>query len=663
MATKTAPRGKSISKGRQTVRIGGRDFNESKYRPSNKEQEMIQYIRRDFTYGKEIMEQPYEEFNNQDVVDRMNRLQRQFNSYQPPKSQDPDDAWKSNAKRPIIRNKVISIAAHITSSLLYPNVFAQNDKQEEDKAAALVAKDLMSWAGDQSKYEQNILYAIIAMLVNPCAIMETGYREVYRKVKVLQDDGTYKTEEIEDEDYSGFYDEIVPVDELYIGNIYEHDIQKQPYLIRRKVVDYESAARMYEKEYPNFKYVSPGLRITFSEENDTFYEQYDEDLQERLVEIVTYYNKLEDLELLVCNGVLLSKTDQPMTRKDKDYPFAKGIYSLIDEGKFFYGKSLVDEMLNDAEVVDTLYQMIIDGTYLEVMPYAIAYGAEEFHASIVAPGKITGLDKDSKVEMGNIKHNLGAGMNMLEKVEGSISESSSGPLSSGQGAAGNQTAYEISRLEQNAMTVLGLFGKMIGFFVRDYGKLRLDDILQYMTVGEVGKISGNKLTYKTFNLGDQNVKGKNKTKRLEFTTDDFPAEGMTEMDEINKSIDLMEQEEKMNNDTEIYKINPNIFRNLKYIVRVDATFMPIKNEAVKKALNLEAYDRAIQNPLADQEAVFKDFLLENYVPGESDKYIKEEQAMQEQAEGQQGGFNSLKDDILGGTKNEAKKELGIEKQV
>jgi len=52
-----------------------------------------------------------------------------------------------------------------------------------------------------------------------------------------------------------------------------------------------------------------------------------------------------------------------------------------------------------------------------------------------------------------------------------------------------------------------------------------------------------------------------------------------------------------------------------------------QSDNVKKALALELYDRAIANPLADQEAIFRDLLLGSYdsTRNDTDKYIKEKE--------------------------------------
>lgn len=596
----------------------------SRYQPSKEVKAITKQVMADFSLANEIRNKAYREFNDKSLLERMAIDQKRFNSYQAPQSTDPNEAWKSNAIRPITRNKIISIAAHITGSVIYPNIFAQNEQDEEDKDAALVMKDLMEWAGEQSDYERTFVYAVIAALVNPAVIIHTEFAEVKRKIKEITEKGTWTEKEVLDEVMSGFIDSIIPLDEIFLADFYIHNIQKQPYLIWRKAIPYSDAEAKYSDKKP-WEYVQPGLQVMFDEDNDTFYEQFEENLRERLVEEVIYWNRSKDLKLTFVNGILLSEPDQPNPRKDKKYPLAKTGYELIDEGKFAWYKSLAFKMDNDQQVIDTLYQMVIDGTFLQLMPPTAVYGSEALNSSVIIPGMVTAFaEKDTKMEAFVPQGNLQAGFNTLQKVEDSVSESSSDVLQAGQSNKGQQTAFEISRLEQNARTMLGLFGKMIGFVVKDFGDLRISDILQFMTVAEVSELT-NGLKFKSFVLADKMVDGKAKTRKIDFTTD-LPEEPITEEQKLDMSYGLLEEEGGLDSDVSICKVNPRLFRRMKYMVKVTPDIVTPPSENVAKALDLELYDRAITNPLADQEAITRDFLFGAYdrSKGDPDKYIRKQ---------------------------------------
>ncbi len=595
----------------------------SNYDPSDLVKSRLGELRRDYGRADLVRNGTYEEFNFLSLMDVVNRDRRAFNNHIDSPSNDPDDAWHANTIRPITRNKVISIAAHITASLMFPQVFAQNDRDEEDKGAALVMRDLNQWAADNSDYAHMFVKSVVKALVDPAAILYEGYAEVTRKIKEIQEDGSWTEKEIMDEVYSGFQNLLIPVEEFYIANAYESSMQKQPFLIWRRVIDFSEAQAKYQ-HLPEFKHVQPGVKVFYSDEQRGFYEMYDESLSGELVEELIYFNRSADLELRIVNGVLMDHPDRPIQRKDKKYPFTHMGYEFFGGTDFFYFKSLVDKMSSDQDVIDTLYNMIIDGTYLQIMPPAVVMGDEEIDSSVIAPGMITTLTEESKFQTINTNNNLNAGLAVLGKVESSLSESSTDPRQSGQrDGTTPPTAFEVARLESNAKTVLGLFGKMIAKFVEDFGNLRLATILQYMTVAEGVEMMGdsNRLKFRSFLMPvGEGESGKTKKIIFDETTP------TTAKERRSAGFKLLEEEDRKK--MSIVRVNPELFRRAKYMYKVKADFMPEQSDAVKKALSLEAYDRLIQNPIVDQKMVTADFLIESYRPGEADKYLKKEQPAQ-----------------------------------
>jgi hypothetical protein len=225
-------------------------------------------------------------------------------------------------------------------------------------------------------------------------------------------------------------------------------------------------------------------------------------------------------------------------------------------------------------------------------------------------------------------------MDTLMKVEESVSESSENPIENGQASGPDTTAYEISRLEQNSNTVLGLFIKMIASYVKQYGRIRIGDILQYLTIIDTDKITDDaELVYKTFL-----VKGSSKTesKKIEFT-DEVPDE-MTEDDMMKKSYDIKAKEDQLG--MEIAKVNPKLFRELCYMIVVSPDVIHPRSDDLERAMKLELYDRAMQNPMADQEKIFKDFLLGAYKDiKDPDDYVQQQQPQQQGQPGQPGQPN------------------------
>jgi archaellum component FlaF (FlaF/FlaG flagellin family) len=331
------------------------------------------------------------------------------------------------------------------------------------------------------------------------------------------------------------------------------------------------------------------------------------------------------------NAVLMTDFDNPNPRNDKLYPFSKFGYENIDEGKCFYYKSLAFKMQSDANIINTLYPMIVDGTYLNIFQPMVNIGSETIGSDVLVPGGVTTLsDPNSKITPIQVAGNLKAGMDTLMEVEKSVSESSEQPILNGDSAQSGTTAYEISRQEQNANTVLGLFIKMIAQFVRQYGRLRVGDIIQYLTIVDADKITDQPdLVYKSFIVKG---KGKDKSKKIQFTQD-VPEEPITAREKLDHSYKVLAEEERTG--MEIYKANPTLTRELCYKLIVSPDVLHPRSEDLERAQKLELYDRAIANPTANQEAVFKDFLLGAYHDiTEPDDYVQKQQPQMPQMQGQ-----------------------------
>lgn len=613
-------------------------------------------VMEDYGVGNKIMNTPYQEFDGRSVIDELNDGLKRFNLYKPPRSNDPDVSWRAQTIRPVLRNKLVSIAGHMVTPVGVPSFYAYDLAGEENKDAALVAKTLMEWSVDNTGYPKTFMMGIIQALATPAVILESGYVESWRIMREILSSGEIVSKEVLDEVLSGLKTSIVPVDELLISNVYEDEVQKQDFLIRNRKIQWHEAKAKYEHK-ENFKYVQRGLRLVFSKDQALFYQQYDKSLENYTEEII-YYNRRQDLKLIFVNGVLLTNPNNPIGRDDGKYPFAKSGYEPIGEGRFFYYKSAARKLANDSDTINTLYNMILDGQFLALMPPMAFYGEEELDSSVMVPGTMVNLNREDRMESINPRVNMRAGLEVLSTVESSVSESSQDAFRQGimQGAPG-RTALEISKLDDNAKKALGLFGNMISFLVKDFGELMLSDIIQHMTVAQADRIlgDGGRLKFRKFIVPDKVVNGKRLSFVLEFDTE-------VGLDPLKESFDLLKRNGGIKNPKQnVIRVNPSLFAQIKFIGRISLEDMTAPNKALNRALNIELYDRAIQNPLADQEAVFRDFLLESYKEGESDKYIKKQddlEAMTQEAEelrgvnqnmtGQITGSNSLTNSLIQG---------------
>lgn len=416
------------------------------YNPTEEENQVRALILKHFVLGSVNQYTPRVEFNDLSLIGRDQYDMMSFNTYQPNNGEawegNPQGAWRSRALRPVVRNKCMSIAAHATARLIFPKVFAFNENSDEQREAAEVIEDLMEWSGDISDYSHTALMRVITAMSSPASIGYTEYGEVTRLVKTHKDEsGKWIEKRVRDEAYPCFMDTIVPVNQLYIQNFYEPDIQKQGWLIWRKVYSFSEAQSKYMGIYENWKYVRPGVQTIYDDANRTFYYVYDPNMRQEDVEEITYWNKNLDLKITMVNGVMLTSHDNPNPRQDKLYPFDKFGYEPI-HNRFFYYKSLAFKLQHDAEIVNTLYQMVIDGTYLSIFKPMVNVGGEIIASDVIVPGAVTTLSSpDADLRAINVGSDLRSGLETLSVVEKSINESSQEPLQQGVAESSGTTAY------------------------------------------------------------------------------------------------------------------------------------------------------------------------------------------------------------------------------
>lgn len=598
----------------------------SGYSPSVEVKKLDGLIIADLQIGYQWLTRTWEEFNNRTLQEEMNETARAFNTYIPSRREDPMHSWRAQTRRPILRNKLISTIAHATKATLIPGIYAYDPlSSEQDQVAAMSMKSMINWVIQNSDYAEQFVNFVTQVVSQPAGIFEIGYNYATRKIR----DAEGNEKEVIDEELSGHYFDPVPCNELLIDNPYEPNIQRQRFVARRKLISFQEAKAVYGS-LDNFNFVSAGVTTTVDTESGLFYSIQDPELEGRLVEEITYYNRLEDLEITRLNGIIIGNPFSGARYLHKSYPFAKSINEPINGGKFFWGKSQANKLLPDEATINTLRNMFIDGTFLQMMPSFAVFGDEQPGQIAMVPGAMNGFDEDVKIQNISPTTDARAGLLAMQEIEKSMIETSSDPFRSGspQNLPDRMPAYSMAKLEENANTQLGLLMHNLMFCVTNVSTLLVSNILQYNTVPELSSGVDNDviLQYPSFVVEGEEEDGQEISKRLVFNSSFFAA-GLTDKDLSRK---ILQKEGLHETDSRIIMINPEPFRNLKYKAFAGTDTMQQRNSILDKALKLEAYDRLIQDPTIQQDPesmknVSRDFLIGAVAPGKAAKYMPGEQ--------------------------------------
>ena len=604
----------------------------SAYTETPEEMKASEEFLKDFRNGWQVMHVPRPEFNDLSLYQRHVVDMLAFNTYQPndgnPMMEDRLGGWKSQEIRPIVRNKAISIAAHETARVTIPKVFAFNPQNDEQVDPARVMGYLLDFAREQAKYQYEALFRVMQSLYSPISWGYTEYSTVYRLVKEDKTGGKWNYKVILDESESGFKHIAVSTDQVFFGNFFEKDAQKQDFIIWRRIISYDRAKQKYGGSR-NWQFVKPGIIVTMSDANDgNFYNVYDPQMRSEMVEEVIRWRKSNDTRTVKVNGVWMTECDEPNPRIDHQYPWDCFYYLPINE-RCIAGKSLVSTITPEATLINRQYQMINDAFTLNLYPPTVTTGSDKSGYDVMVPGlNLAFADKDVKVNPLRTVNDqsINTAMAVSKEVEASINQSSQDPVQQGQNPTGpSSTAYEISRIEQNAATVLGLSMKFIAQHAINFGNLLISDILQYLTTADAEKITADGgLVYKTFFAKEPGTSGKMNKIRFDATMPD----SMSESDKLKMSYEILKEQGGIKSSMNLWKVNPVLFRGYKYVFTVDADVLNPRSSDLIRAMDLETYDRAIMNPTADPEKMLTDLLLANNPKTSRDPkaYVKKEQA-------------------------------------
>lgn len=566
----------------------------SDYVPTDLEIAVRSQILKDFALGWVTMNTPRQEFNDLSTLQRDQVDFMAFNTYQPNNGMnnpgDTVNGWRSNAIKPIERNKVISMAGHMADRLGFLKMEASDDDNDPVFDASMVINSQMDWVRSHFYPEEWWLHAVMQSSVSPAAIVHQEYRNVYRKVKTKKVKDKWEYEDRLDESMSGFVATIVPTDQLFIDNIFEKDIQKQRFIIWRSVKSHSQLEAKY-KGKKNWDKVKQGLQFLFSSPNNAFYFAYDPNLQGVLGEEVIYWTKDNGgSKVTMVNGIIIGEADEKNPREDGLYPFAKWYNSWIRDN-FFYGKSTVFAVSHDANIINTLYPVLVDGAILDTMKPMGYVGKDVIGSDVIVPGMTTAM-RDPASKLMPLLPSMQSGnlMQTIKQVEESIDETADTTLI--PRGSPHITAYLTSALEQQQARALAPFvSELVGASLQ-LTRLVLGDILQYCTVGDIDKSQGAEpaLKYKSFLTDIKDGKSKAKKRKIQYAS--LP-DTMTEDEQLKESFDLLEEQGGMNSDIELVKADPKKIRELRYSFVIGDDVLRPKSESAKFQENLALVDKAI----------------------------------------------------------------------
>lgn len=507
--------------------------------------------------------------------------------------------WQARANEPFTRNKVLAVLGKVMSVLPIAQFIPRGD---EDTRKTTILTNLYEYVEDLDDYEEFMTHYLLEAIVKGTSIGYEGVDKQVRKLHEVKGVGDDMTFTEKSETNTNLYASIVPLEEFYPSSVSVRKLKDMPYCFWRRVLPYTQF--LSEWGYlDRSKHVEAKRTFSDDEYRPYYFDFVTEDVQEGSVELIRYYDKMNDQYIIIANGIWLNPimvkgTEEisPLPFSHKELPFFECKFDFF--GDFFYGKSLPDRLKSLQDVLNVLTNMLLDQSFLTIFPPILTTGFDSIEDDYLRPGRRTpvdtqGLPISSAIQKLDLGAPSGWHQYILEYTRKIMEEASLDRVSQGQAGVGDRTtAQEIRIAAEGVTSILQLFSRMINYSLKRKALLKASNILQFGTDPSspmirrvLGDDAGEQMN-KAFNIFEINNAtlsgGKRGIKIIEIyqNTEDLPKKGKLQARAmINKA--------ETNKETEIEAITPEYIRNIRFDVKLVPNPKVESTKEVEKALQLE----------------------------------------------------------------------------
>jgi hypothetical protein len=506
--------------------------------------------------------------------------------------------WQARIHDPFTRNKVTAVLGKVVSVLPIASFTPRGD---EDNRKASILTDLYSYSEEKADYEEFMTHFLLEAIVKGTAIGYEGMQydeRMVRDVSGIGDDITIKERQIKE---VKLFSDIVPLEEFYPSSVSVRTIKDMPYCFWRSEMSFSEFKSKWSY-YKNSKYVQPANTPIEHEQRPYFVDYITSGTQPGNVEIIRYYNCYDDCYVVIANGVWLNpiygkeEMVSPIPFNHKRLPFFEVKFDFL--GNWFYGKSLPDKLHTMQDVLNVLSNMLLDQSFLTIFPPLLTNGFDSIEDDYLRPGRRTPIDTQGlPINNAFMKLDLGtpAGWHqyILEYTRKIMEESSMDKVSQGvAGVGGRTTAQEIRMAAEGVAAVLGLFGRMINYGLKQKAALRGKNILQFWTdpkspalVGVLGENADQsfKDAFNMFKIDNTVLtSGKRGTRVLAMYEDPSKAP-----DQATFKVKSAVAKVRQKRDIEYMAIDASYIRNMEFDVKIVMDQKREQTRDIEKALQLE----------------------------------------------------------------------------
>lgn len=606
--------------------------------PSDKEQKVVNDITFLFRQTAQSRDRNFQYFDGLNLVEYIDDSVRRFNTNIDEREGIED--WQAAVNDSFTRNKVLGILGRVLEVL---PIASFSPRGEEQSVKTEILTDLYHYTEQQDDYDELMIHMLLEAIVKGTAI---GYEDILYEKKTIRDvvgigdEITVTEKKVKTTKIIGG---IVPLEEFYPSSVSLRSVRKLPYAFWRKSMPFSKFVEEFG-HYRKSELVSGKRSFGPSEQQPYYADFIDANIPDGAVEVIRYYDKLNDQFVILANGIWLNPIGQeeimPLPWAHKELPFWDIKYDIF--GDFFFGKSLPDRLKSMQDVLNVLTNMLLDQSFLTIFPPLLTSGADDIEDDYLRPGRRTpvdtqGMPLDSAFHVLQTPTPQGWHQFILQYTRSVMEEASMDKVSQGVSGQGDRTtAYEIKTAAAGVAAMLQLFARFINTGLKRKASLRAPNILQFGMDPDSpivqGVLKDRFSAFQSFTSNTANLSGGKKgTRIIEMYQN---KESLPPRNDIKARAGLAKLE--TGKEFEIYAITPEFIRNVSFDIEL------VTNPRSEKTRSAEQQVQVSKNQMYltfFPELIEKTELLSQTMEKFGDdpaKLIKQEQPQMPAMPGQEG---------------------------
>lgn len=538
--------------------------------------------------ARNARELEHDEFDGMTYSQYCESNRKLANAYITPKRNKQDTTYVSGT----VRQKLTAILSLINNLSLTPEVMAFNQDLVQEVTLGQGVEDIIFKTDQLDNDDEKKLARQYTLLEQGTVFIEECWYDKWVLEKELNK--KFDGQNLSEVEWSSRRKKIdslptrnilVP-ENVYLGDITQPDIRRQPYIFTVEQIPYSEAEIIYGK-WKRWKNVSKDITYLSQPPVESQYNRNWSitECKKDHVEIVKYQNRFKNEYAIFINGVLMTPAGMPMMRKwgdEVEYSITSQILWLISP-HFAYGKSLGSIMRNKESLLNEFIRTAILKTQASFNPPRGNLTGQVLSSRVFMPGTITnGLDPNKIPVLGETTGMTKSELAMIQEIQKEMEDDVpvGGLAGKNQIGVDRQTATQsqIIKNQSDILTTLTIFA--CNMLEVKCGTLRMWNILEnwFEPIGTQVKDSADGARkyldekYRSITI-EKNIEGEG------------PGYGIVNVTKEQMSpLDIYRKEEKIKKQTgkptRITNIHPDIIRYAKM------TWYVVVNQKQKKTSDL-----------------------------------------------------------------------------